>query len=158
MNFWGAGEAFFQTLVTFQKLRIEDWGWGLRIVCSDWVFYKGKWVFKKWGLILIFWNLLLDLKCVLNLLISWLQANTGDFREMRINPQFLKTPRKAPWVKLIIHYLGGKSHKKWPKFFYGLGIHRKNTFCKKIGPKRPIQPSAVANIIYIRLYGVATAN
>ena len=139
--------------------------WGLRIEDEDWELYvmigsiiKKKWVFKKWGLILIFWNLLLDLKCLLNLLIGWLKANTGDFREMRINPQFLKTPRKAPWVKLIIHYLGGKSHKKWPNFFYGLGIHRKNTFCKKIGQKRPIQLSAVANIIYIRLYGVATAN
>ena len=95
---------------------------------------------------------------VSDLLISWLQANTGKFRELRINPQFLKTPRKAPWVKLIIHYLGESLIKSGPNFFYGPGIHRKNTFCKKIGPKRPIQPSAVANIIYIRLYGVATAN
>ena len=37
---------------------------------------------------------------VSDLLISWLQAITGEFREMRINPQFLKTPR----VELIIHY------------------------------------------------------
>ena len=28
---------------------------------------------------------------------------------MRINPQFLKTPQKAPWVEFIIQYLGGKN-------------------------------------------------
>ena len=77
---------------------------------------------------------------------------------MRINPQFLKTPQKAPWVEFIIHYLGEKTHKKWPHFFGGFLRHIKNTFCKKNGPKLSIQPSAVANIICCRLYGVATAN
>ena len=77
---------------------------------------------------------------------------------MRINPQFLKTLQKPLWVEFIINYLGGKTHKKWPNFFYGSVRHIKNTFCKKNGPKRSIQSSAVANIIYSRLYGVATAN
>ena len=73
-----------------------------------------------------------------DLLISWSQANTGEFQEMRINPQFLKTPRKALWVELIIHDLGGKPIKSGPNFFYGFGIHIRNTFCKKIGPKLSI--------------------
>ena len=53
---------------------------------------------------------------------------------------------------------GGKTKKKLANFFCGSVIHIKNTFCKKIGSKRPFQPSAVVRAIYTRLYGVATAN
>ena len=52
---------------------------------------------------------------------------------------------------------GGKT-KSCPHFFCGFGIHIKNTFCKKIGSKRPLEPTAVVRAIYTRLYGVATAN
>ena len=51
-----------------------------------------------------------------------------------------------------------KPPQKQPKKNYGFLILIKNTFCKTYGQKRSIQPSAVANIIYIRLYGVATTN
>ena len=36
--------------------------------------------------------------------------------------------------------------------------YTKFTFCKKFGPNRPIQPSAVVRIFYCRLYGVPTTN
>ena len=42
---------------------------------------------------------------------------------------------------------GGKTKKKLPNFFCGSVIHIKNTFCKKIGSKRPFQPSAVVRAI-----------
>ena len=51
-----------------------------------------------------------------------------------------------------------KLKKGCPNFFCGFGIHIKNTFCKKIVPKRPFQPSAVVRAIYSNLYGVATTN
>ena len=43
---------------------------------------------------------------------------------------------------------GGKTKKNGPNFFYGFGIHIKNTFCKKNGSKRSFQPSAVVRAIY----------
>ena len=56
-------------------------------------------------------------------------------------------------------FLGGKIQKKIaPHKKFVAPMHIKNTFCKKIGPNRPLEPSAVANIIYTRLYGVATTN
>ena len=61
-------------------------------------------------------------------------------------------------LEKIVAFEVVKPPKKQPKKIYGFLIHIKNTFCKKIGQKRSIQPSAVANIIYIRLYGVATTN
>ena len=153
--FGGLGRHFFQTLFTFRKLRIiskiED-----LVVCGyGFMRYKGNWVFKKWG-------------CF-------------EFQEMRINPHFLKAfyrakqkkevfkkwglilnswkpPKKHHGSSLSSIIWGEKTHKKWPHFFCGFLRHIKNTFCKKIGPKQSIQPSAVANIICCRLYGVATAN
>ena len=77
-----------------------------------------------------------------------MQASTGVFQILRINPQISKTPRKAPWVKFIIQFLGEKLKKSLPNFFCGLVIHIKNTFCKKIGSKRSFQPSAVVRAIY----------
>ena len=41
----------------------------------------------------------------------------GLFKKWGLNPQFLKTPQKAPWVEIIIHFLGGKTLKKVAKFF-----------------------------------------
>ena len=61
-------------------------------------------------------------------------------------------------LEKIVAFEVVKPPKKQPKKIYGFLIHIKNTFSKKNCQKRSIQPSAVANIIYIRLYGVATAN
>ena len=60
------------------------------------------------------------------------------------------------WKKRL--FWRSKIKKKSPKFFCGSGIHIRNTFCKKNGPKRPFQPSAVVRAIYRSLYGVATTN
>ena len=71
-----------------------------------------------------------------------------------ISPQFWHwTPS---WKKQ--RFWGGKTPPKTAQKNYGFLIHTKNTFCKKNGQKRIFQPSAVAWIIYIRLYGVATTN
>ena len=51
-----------------------------------------------------------------------------------------------------------KTPKNQSKKFCDLVTHIKNTFCKKIGSKRPFQPSVVVRAIYISLFGVATAN
>ena len=72
-------------------------------------------------------------------------------------PNFWKSGKsRTPYKKRLFSV--GKRKKMLPKFFCGFGIHIKNTFCKKIGSKRPFQPSAVVRAIYTRLYGVATAN
>ena len=66
-------------------------------------------------------------------------------------------PAKHPlWKKRL--FWGGKTQKKLAKFFCSSWMHIKNTFCKKIGSKRPFQPSVVVRAIYISLFGVATAN
>ena len=51
-----------------------------------------------------------------DLLLSWLQASTGVLQNLRINPQILQTPRKAPGVEFIIQFLGEKL-KKSANFF-----------------------------------------
>ena len=66
-------------------------------------------------------------------------------------------PARDPLRKKQL-FQGVKPKKGCPHFFGGFGIHIKNTFCKKIGPKRPFQPSAVVRVIYTNLYGVATTN
>ena len=65
---------------------------------------------------------------------------------------------KPPEARNFGRFWGVKPQKSQPNFFCGSGMHIKNTFCKKNGSKRSLEPSAVVNIIYIRLYGVATAN
>ena len=101
----------------------------------------------------------LQIRCRLILLISEHPIQRGIRKECwhRIpgnGTEFLEIwppPKKTA-------FSGGKTKKKLPKFFSGSGIHIKNTFCKKIGSKRPFQPSAVVRTIYRCLYGVATAN
>ena len=66
--------------------------------------------------------------------------------------------KTGPPLKKKQLFQGVKPKKNCPTFFCGSVIHIKNTFCKKIGSKRPFQPSAVVRAIYTRLYGVATAN
>ena len=61
------------------------------------------------------------------------------------------------WGKIAIW--GGNSKKKTgPNFFYGSMMPIQNTFCKKVGLNRSIQPSAVTQTFYTRLYGVTTTN
>ena len=74
--------------------------------------------------------------------------NWGASPSILENGQF---PKKWP-IK------GAKTSGKCTKFFYSLPTYTKFTFCKKIGPNRPIQPSAVVRIFHCRLYGVATTN
>ena len=69
-------------------------------------------------------------------------------------PQFWKTT-----TFLKNSQLRGQKHlENAPNFFYSLPTYTKFTYCKKIGPNRPIQPSAVVRIFHCRLYGVATTN
>ena len=53
---------------------------------------------------------------------------------------------------------GQKHLEQPPKFFCSSLTYTKFTFCKKIGPNRPIQPSAVVRIFHCRSYGVPTTN
>ena len=80
------------------------------------------------------------------------------FPEMRACPQFRKSGQPSTPYEKNVSFGGVKHKKSWPNFFCGSWMHIKNTFCKKIGSKRPFQPSAVVRTIYRRLYGVATAN
>ena len=98
--FGALGRHFFQTLVTFHNLRIFQ---KLRIKIVEIMLplntyhyqtaFKTWGFFKQWGLILIFWKLF-------SKLIYW----SGDYKQVQglfkkwgLNPQFLKTPQKAPW-------------------------------------------------------------
>ena len=112
--FGALGRHFFQTLVTFHKLRIFQ---KLRIKIVESMLslntYHYQTAFKTWGLILIFWQLF-------SKLIYW----SGDYKQVQglfkkwgLNPQFLKTPQKAPWVEFITHFLGGKVIKRGPFFW-----------------------------------------
>ena len=69
-------------------------------------------------------------------------------------PQFWE---KAPPLKNG-QFRGQKHLAHAPNFFHSFIIYTKFTLCKKIGPNRPIQTSAVVRIFYCRLYGVATTN
>ena len=69
-------------------------------------------------------------------------------------PQFWE---KAPPLKNG-QFRGQKHLAHAPNFFHSFIIYTKFTFCKKIGPNRPIQTSAVVRIFYCRLYGVPTTN
>ena len=81
-----------------------------------------------------------------------------SFPKLRACPQFRKSGQPATPSKEKCFFEGVKPKKNQPNFFCSFLIHIKNTFCKKNGQKRIFQPSAVAWIIYIRLYGVATTN
>ena len=65
-------------------------------------------------------------------------------------PQFWK---KAPPLKK--HQFRGQKHlENAPKFFYTIRTYIKFTFCKKIGPNRPIQPSSSGpNILLPLIWG-----
>ena len=69
-------------------------------------------------------------------------------------PQFWK---KAPPLKND-QFRGQKHLENAPKKFYTIRTYIKFTFCKKIGPNRPILPSAVVQIFHCRSYGVPTTN
>ena len=76
------------------------------------------------------------------------------FQNWGSGPQFWKTT-----TFLKNGQLRGQKHlENAPIFFYSLPLYTKFTFCKKIGPNRLIQPSAVVRIFHCRLYGVATTN
>ena len=76
------------------------------------------------------------------------------FQNWGSGPQFWKTT-----TFLKNGQLRGQKHlENAPNFFYSLPTYTKFTFCKKIGPNRLIQPSAVVRIFHCRLYGVATTN
>ena len=80
-----------------------------------------------------------------------------SFLDLHLNSGF--TPQF--WILDPLHVLppllgGGKTLKN--KKNYGSLIYVKNTFCQQIGPKQPLLVSAVTNIIYRLLYGVATTN
>ena len=68
-------------------------------------------------------------------------------------PQFWHFNRNSdilPPAEKNVAFWGVKHKKSWPNFFCGSWMHIKNTFCKKIGSKRPFQPSAVVKTIYRR--------
>ena len=76
------------------------------------------------------------------------------FQNWGSGPQFWKTT-----TFLKNGQLRGQKHlENAPNFVYSLPTYTKFTFCKKIGPNRLIQPSAVVRIFHCRLYGVATTN
>ena len=55
-------------------------------------------------------------------------------------------------------FRGQKNQENSPNFFHSSQTYTKFTFCKKFGPNRPIQPSAVVRIFHCRSYGVPTTN
>ena len=69
-------------------------------------------------------------------------------------PQFWE---KAPPLKNG-QFRGQKHLENVPTIFHSFITYTKFTFCKKFGPIRPIQTSAVVRIFYCRLYGVPTTN
>ena len=84
--------------------------------------------------------------------------NAADFQNWGYTLNSGNLASQAPPANKNVSF-GGVKHKKVDQtIFFVKCIHIKNTFCKKNGQKRSIQPSAVTQTIYIRLYGVATTN
>ena len=74
-----------------------------------------------------------------------------SFPGLRAGPQFRKSGQPGTPSEKKLPFGGEKPKKTGRTFFCGFMIPIKNTFCKKIGPKRSIQPSAVTQTFYIRL-------
>ena len=106
-------------------------------------------VFKICGLIRIFWKTFPP-AWVPDLLLSWLQASTGVFQNLRINPQISKTPRKAPWVEFIIQFLGEKLKKKSAKFFLRPCHTHKKYILQKKWPKT-VNPALSSDVSILPL-------
>ena len=126
-------------------------GWHLELFNSEYNDWKS--ITRIEDLILTFWKLSPEPKR----LIYW----SGDYKEVQglfkkwgLNPQFLKTPQKAPWVEFITHFWGGKSHKKWLIFFerfpdaYKKYILQKN-WTKTLNPAL----SSDVNILHPAIWG-----
>ena len=73
-----------------------------------------------------------------------------QFSKIEGRPSFLEIWPASHLVQKKCPFEGVKPQKNQPTFFGSFLTHIKNTFCKKNGPKRPFQLSAVANIIYRR--------
>ena len=80
------------------------------------------------------------------------------FPKLRGAPQFWKTSLWGADAWNFGPFWGVRTPKKSANFFCSSVKPIENKFCKKVGSKRPFQPSAVVRAIYTRLYGVATAN
>ena len=78
--------------------------------------------------------------------------------KLRGAPQFWKTSPSGADAWNSGSFWGVKNPQKSAKKFVRSRHTYKKYFLKKIRSKPPSQPSAVVRAIYIRLYGVATAN
>ena len=136
--FWGSKLAIFKGFLTFPELRAHFQNWGPYGHSNEMIGF----MFRQWSMVIkIFrnWGP-----------ISRIEGPRG--------PQFWKSGQPGTPSGKKRLFGGVKPKKNGPNFFYGFVIPIKNTFCKKNGPKRSIQPSAVTQTFYSRLYGVTTTN
>ena len=118
--FGALGRHFFQTLVTFHKLRIFQ---KLRIKIVESMLslntYHSQTAFKTWG---FFQKMRINphlLKALFkaDLLVRWLQASTGTFQKVRIESSILENSPKSTMGRVYHPFFGGKSYKKWLIFW-----------------------------------------
>ena len=96
-----------------------------------------------------FQYVLFSICCFLNLFFShFILFSIYSF----LNPFFSQPPLGNGPVRVLKLKTGNQT------FPCAFSIDVKNTFCKKNGPKQPLLASAVTNIIYRLLYGVAATN
>ena len=109
--FGALGRHFFQTLVTFHKLRIFQ---KLRIKIVESMLslntYHYQTAFKTWG---FFQKMRINphfLKALFkaDLLVRWLQASTGTFQKVRIESSILENSPKSTMGRVYHPFLGGK--------------------------------------------------
>ena len=109
--FGALGRHFFQTLVTFHKLRIFQ---KLRIKIVESMLslntYHYQTAFKTWG---FFQKMRINphfLKALFkaDLLVRWLQASTGTFQKVRIESSILENSPKSTMGIVYHPFLGGK--------------------------------------------------
>ena len=146
---------FFICITRPQKFLGRD---SVRFTPSETVFFLNPWVqlefYKNCGSISKIAAPAFEM--MMNSRVAWLKQIVISRNSVGA-PNFWKAGKsRTPYKKRLFSV--GKRKKMLPKFFGGFGIHIRNTFCKKIGSKRPFEPSAMVRAIYRRLYGVATAN
>ena len=96
--------------------------------------------------------------------IQWNSSKEGAREKALAKLPISKIEGPAPqfWKKALPlkndQFRGQEHLENAPKFFCTTRTYIKFTFCKKIGPNRPIQPSAVVRIFHCRSYGVPTTN
>ena len=93
-------------------------------------------------------HLLLNFKIGWSIIIAYMISLQYPHSSLLLNSDICSSILTLdPQLKKNVAFEVVKPPQKQPKFFCDFLIHIKNTFCKKNGPERPFQLSAVANII-----------